>query len=418
MNDREQEVRSRPGEDDEHLLPGPLAPVRIAAEPVLQLVEAALGRFPRTAADLGLLERLLELGQERARTFHVALLEAALDALERREQLGGLVHCGAEERLQVRRRRPVHPRNLHVAPEWDGSDSVLDPVALRLDERRREADVETARAHAHCAGGVEVAGLVHEDEQAEPEDRDEDVHVTRAPDRALGHAAGLGIGVDERVQIARRGAVDGSQRLLDDSRDAQERKPSGEECRHCDLVRRVVGTGVGPAGLARAACECEERERLEVGRLEFEREAVGKVEWLDRGCSALRIGQCERDRHAHVRIAKVRERSAVAEARDRVHDRGRVDDDLDLLVRQAEEKVRLDQLEALVGERRGVDRDLRAHPPRRVRKRVGSRDVGELLARPAAERPTRCGQDDRVHSLGGASLEALEERRVLTVDGE
>ena len=67
-------------------------------------------------------------------------------------------------------------------------------------------------------------------------------------------------------------------------------------------------------------------------------------------------------------------------------DRRRLDDDLDPLVRQPEEEVRLDQLEALVRERRRVDRDLRAHAPGRVRERLLGRDVLELLARAPAER--------------------------------
>ena len=66
----------------------------------------------------------------------------------------------------------------------------------------------------------------------------------------------------------------------------------------------------------------------------------------------------------------MRERGAVAEADERVDDGRRVHDDLDPLVLEAEEVVRLDQLEALVRERRGVDRDLRAHRPRRMRERL------------------------------------------------
>ena len=58
------------------------------------------------------------------------------------------------------------------------------------------------------------------------------------------------------------------------------------------------------------------------------------------------------------------------------------------------------------------------HAPRRVRERLGRRDVGELGAAPAAERPARGGQDERVDRLGGAALEELERRRVLGVDRE
>ena len=52
----------------------------------------------------------------------------------------------------------------------------------------------------------------------------------------------------------------------------------------------------------------------------------------------------------------MRERSAVTEPHERMDDRGRVHDDLDPVVVEPEEVVRLDELEALVRQRRGVDR--------------------------------------------------------------
>ena len=66
----------------------------------------------------------------------------------------------------------------------------------------------------------------------------------------------------------------------------------------------------------------------------------------------------------------MRERSAVTEAHERVDDRGGMYDDLDPLVPEAEEEVRLDQLEALVRERGGVDCDLGPHGPRRMGERL------------------------------------------------
>ena len=60
------------------------------------------------------------------------------------------------------------------------------------------------------------------------------------------------------------------------------------------------------------------------------------------------------------------ERRSVSKAHERVHDRGRMHDDLDVLVGEAEEVVRLDQLETLVRERGRVDRDFRAHGPGRM----------------------------------------------------
>ncbi len=180
-DDREQEVRPRPREDDAHLPPGPLAPVRVRAEAVLQLVEALLRQLGRSRADRRLLECTLELRQQLSSAVHVALCEAALEVLERSEQAWSLRERRPEVRVQIGRGRTMHSRDLHVAPERDRSDSVFDPLAPDADERWREADVEPARRHADGAGREEVARLVDEDEEAEPQDRDEDVHVTSAP---------------------------------------------------------------------------------------------------------------------------------------------------------------------------------------------------------------------------------------------
>src|SRR5438552_18147399 len=114
----------------------------------------------------------------------------------------------------------------------------------------------------------------------------------------------------------------------------------------------------------------------------------------------------------------MRERSAVAEAHERVDDRGRLDRNLDAVVRHAEQEVRLDQLEALVCERRRVDRDLPPHPPGRMRECLLRRDVFQVGARAAPKWPAGAGQDERVDLVGGATLEALEECGVLAVDGE
>ena len=110
---------------------------------------------------------------------------------------------------------------------------------------------------------------------------------------------------------------------------------------------------------------------------------------------ALGIRQRVRDRDAHVGVAEVRERRAVAEAHERVHDRRRLEHDLDPVVRDAEEEVRLDQLEPLVRERRGVDGDLRPHAPRRMRERLLRRHVAELVARAPAERAAGAGEHER-----------------------
>ena len=110
------------------------------------------------------------------------------------------------------------------------------------------------------------------------------------------------------------------------------------------------------------------------------------------------------------------ERGAVDELDHRVHHRGGVHDDLDAVERDVEEQVRLDHLEALVDQGRGVDRDHRPHGPGRVVQRLLGRDVGEPLAGPAAERAAARGEHQAAYLLGAAAAQALRERAVLAVD--
>ena len=112
----------------------------------------------------------------------------------------------------------------------------------------------------------------------------------------------------------------------------------------------------------------------------------------------------------------MRERRSVPESHERVDDRGRMHDHLDPVVRQVEEEVRLDQLEALVGQRGRVDGDLRAHVPGRMRECLRRSYVYEDVAGFPPERPTRCRQHQRVDGLARASLQTLEGGAVLAVD--
>ena len=74
------------------------------------------------------------------------------------------------------------------------------------------------------------------------------------------------------------------------------------------------------------AREREHRERLEVGRVELERQPSGEVERRDRRRRPLRVGERERDRHAHVRDsrgARARRRRGSGRARGRPTSGGR-----------------------------------------------------------------------------------------------
>ena len=262
----------------------------------------------------------------------------------------------------------MHARNRHEASERDRADPVLDALAGGLRDRGWKADVEPARTEADGQRGEEVPGLVHEDEEREAEDRDEETHaVANLPCARRLACMSASISC---IEVSGRRTVERAERVLDERRDVEEADPTVEERRHGDFVRRVERARIRAATLARLARQPEERESLVIRGLELELEARGEVEARQRRRAPLGMRERERDRDAHVRVSQVRERGPVAEADDRVHDRGRMYDDLDRVVVEAEEVVRLDQLEALVRERRGVDRDLRPHGPRGMRERV------------------------------------------------
>ena len=70
---------------------------------------------------------------------------------------------------------------------------------------------------------------------------------------------------------------------------------------------------------------------------------------------------------------------------------------LDAVVGDAEQLVGLDDLEALVHQRGGVDGDLRAHRPGRMGQGLVDADRGQLVGRPAPERPARGGEQQPGH---------------------
>ena len=244
---------------------------------------------------------------------------------------------------------------------------------------------------------------MHQDQEPEADDRDEMLTLATGrrarpgwarlrPPSAPGEE-GPGIGsprsarhVGPPAPPAPAGARDG-ERLRDDVRDAQEGQAAREERRNGDLVRRIEGARARAAPLPRLARQGEQGERGQIGCPELECEAACEVEPRHGRGAPLGVREREGDRDAHVGVARVRERGAVAETHERVHDRGWVDDDFDPVVREPEEHMRLDQLEPLVGERRRVHGDLRTHAPGGMRQRLCRRHVRELVSRAATNGP-------------------------------
>ena len=110
------------------------------------------------------------------------------------------------------------------------------------------------------------------------------------------------------------------------------------------------------------------------------------------------------------------EHRAVGEFHQAVHDALRVEHGVALVGLQPEEALGLDQLQALVGERGGIDGDLGAHRPVRVADRVGGSDRRQTFGRPVAEGAAARGEDDAPHARLRVAFQALEDGVVLAVD--
>ena len=113
----------------------------------------------RVGRDLLLAERLLELVDRRKRLVRVGRAERRAGCGRTAPASAGASETARDRApLRVVRDRAVHPGDGHEAAERDRPDPVLDVVPRPLHDRRREADVEAARAQPDRERGEEVAG--------------------------------------------------------------------------------------------------------------------------------------------------------------------------------------------------------------------------------------------------------------------
>ena len=99
-------------------------------------------------------------------------------------------------------------------------------------------------------------------------------------------------------------------------------------------------------------------------------------------------------------------------------DRLRMNNDVDLLRRNVKKPSCLDHFQPFIHQRRRIDRDPFSHPPCGMLQSLLRRDISELLDRCFTERPSGRREKQFLHALLGRSLQALKERRMLTVDGQ
>ena len=161
--------------------------------------------------------------------------------------------------------------------------------------------------------------------------------------------------------------------------------------------------GANPPSAKASRARRSEGKRPESGRSKVSGAEVREIEARGRAVDARRPAERIGDRHPHVRRAELGQHRAVAIAHHRMDHRLRMDDDLDLLRRQPEQQVRLDQLEALVHHGGRIDRDLGAHVPVGMGQRLLRRGLGHVGQRPVAERPAGRRQDQPVDGVALAA---------------
>ena len=301
-------------------------------------------------------------------------------------------HAGDEDpeahRQRLRRERPRVVRGVAILALELDEPAEGQPVervhglALRAQDLgpRREADPELEDAHVGEARGHEMAELVddHEDaeDQDEQDDRDDRLREPRhapAPTGPVAKAARTArssstssFDVGCLVAIGAEPGHGG----LQQRRDARERQRSVEEAGDRHLVGGDERRGRPRTLAPRLTGDAQRREPVLVRRAEVEPRDRHEVGGRGGRRVAARIRQGVLDRESHVRGTQLGLEGAVAEADGGVDDALRVDDDLDRVVADIVQPVRLDDLQALVRERRGVDGDLRAHRPGRMPERL------------------------------------------------
>ena len=251
------------------------------------------------------------------------------------------------------------------------------PPRVRFDDRRPEAEVELAAASSRRRArrrsgpprGSARAGRARRSRRLRPRDLRQLARASRSASRSSSRSRA---GAPSTRPSTSSTSAAMSRKPMRPSRNAATATSFAALKAHGNVPPR------SPASRASASSRNVSRS----GSKNSSGPAV-EVERRNRRRGALRVRERVRDRHAHVRVAEMRERGTVAEADEPVDDRRRMDDDFDPVVRQSEEEVRLDHLEALVRERRRVDRDLRAHAPGRVSERI----LGVTSASSARVRP-------------------------------
>ena len=189
-----------------------------------------------------------------------------------------------------------------------------------------------------------------------------------------------------------------------------------QEGRHACLVGGVEDCRGGPSRLPCPACDADGREGGVVHGLELPGRRLGPIAPGSRLRDSVGPGEGPGDRETHVGRAGLGQGRSIGELHHGVHDRLRMHNDIDAIEGDVKEQMRLDDLQALVDQCRGVDRDEGAHRPGGVCQRLLGSHGSQLLAGPSAEGPAARREDEPIDLRTGTGHEALGEGRVLGID--
>ena len=186
--------------------------------------------------------------------------------------------------------------------------------------------------------------------------------------------------------------------------------------RHGGLIRAVGGTG-GQTALADCLLAgLEAAEGLVIRSGDAQLGQCREIQLRHRAGQTLRPGQRVLNGDAHIRHAKLRDDGMIGKLHRGMDDALPLDNDLDLILRQAEEPRGLDQLKALVHQGGRIDGNFCTHIPVGVLEGVRLRLGAQLLGAHTEERPAGGGQQDLFQRFGAVLiLQALEDGAVLTV---
>ena len=178
----------------------------------------------------------------------------------------------------------------------------------------------------------------------------------------------------------------GRKRRLDQAGDGKEADSPGEKRCHSHFIGGIEH-GAGASALRQDfASELERGKSLLIRGFEAERAERGQIEALGRSMHALGPGQAIGDGRAHIGAGHLREDRPVTQMHEAMHDRLRMDQNVELVRREPEEVMRFQQLEPLVHQRGRIDRDLGAHRP------VGVVETPARVARHASVRGSTSGR--------------------------